>query len=133
MSQYVMFADLGEKVVITDAPEHPEPRPAPGAVARPWNACTIPCCTNGPCPAKLRAWASYGRRYMCEESDCDHRDCLPRRRAEDDRQPFGVGYVGPALPHPATLGLRSTMEPDGDSAPRRDEVRPEADAARRTS
>ena len=22
MSQYVMFADLGEKVVITDAPEH---------------------------------------------------------------------------------------------------------------
>ena len=69
MSQYVMFADLGEKVVITDAPEHPEPRPIPGAVAQPWNACTIPGCTHGPCPAKLRAWASYGRRYMCEDAE----------------------------------------------------------------
>ena len=98
MSRYVMFADLGEKVVITDAPEHPEPRPVPGAVAKPWNACTIPGCSHGPCPAKLRAWASYGRRYMCEDAGCDHRDCPPRRRAEEDRQPFGVPYKGPALP-----------------------------------
>ena len=29
MSQYVMVADLGEKVVITDATEHPEPTPRP--------------------------------------------------------------------------------------------------------
>ena len=98
MSQYVMFADLGEKVVITDAPVHPEPRPVPGAVARSWGACTIPGCTHGPCPAKLRAWAWYGRRYMCEDADCDHRDCPPRRRADEDRQPFGVFYDGPALP-----------------------------------
>ena len=98
MSQYVMFADLGEKVVITDATEHPEPRPIPGAVAKPWNACTIPGCTHGACPAKLRAWASYGRRYMCEEAECDHADCPSRRRAEEDRQPFGVPYGGPALP-----------------------------------
>ena len=98
MRTLVMFADLGEKVVIADAIEHPEPPPVPGAVATPWNACTIPGCTHGPCPAKLRAWASYGRRYMCEEDGCDHRDCPPRRRADEDRQPFGIPYVGPALP-----------------------------------
>ena len=98
MSQYVMFADLGEKVVITDAPEHPEPRSVPGAIAKSWGTCTIPGCTHGPCPAKLRAWASYGRRYMCEEAECDHRDCPPRRRADEDHQPFAVPYKGPALP-----------------------------------
>ena len=98
MRQYVMFADLGEKVVITDALEHPEPAPVPGAVAQPWNACTIPGCTHGPCPAKLRAWASYGRRYMCEEAECDHRHCPSKLRADEDRQHFGVPYDGPALP-----------------------------------
>jgi hypothetical protein len=35
---------------------------------------------------------------MCEEEGGDHRDCPPRRRAEEDRQPFGVPYDGPALP-----------------------------------
>lgn len=35
MSQFVMVADLGDKVVVTDAPVHPEPRPIPGAVAEP--------------------------------------------------------------------------------------------------
>jgi hypothetical protein len=98
MSQYVMFADLGEKVVVTDAPEHPEPRPVPGVIAKSWGTCTIPGCTHGPCPAKLRAWASYGQRYMCDDAACDHAGCPPRRRAEDDHQPFGVPYVGPALP-----------------------------------
>jgi hypothetical protein len=98
MSRHVMFADLGEKVVVTDAPEHPEPRPVAGAVAKPWNACTIPGCDHGPCPAKLRAWASYGRRYMCDEPGCGHADCPPRRRAEEDHQPFGIAYRGPALP-----------------------------------
>lgn len=98
MRTLVMFADLGEKVVIADAIEHPEPPPVPGAVATPWNACTIPGCTHGPCPAKLRAWADYGRRYICDDTDCDHRDCLPRKRANEDRQPFGVPYDGPALP-----------------------------------
>lgn len=93
-----MFADLGEKVVITDATEHPEPGPVPGAVAAPWNACTIPGCTHGPGPAKLRAWASYGRRYMCDDPGCEHQDCPPRRRATDDHQPFGVFYDGPSLP-----------------------------------
>lgn len=98
MHEYVMLADLGEKVVITDAPVHPEPRPIPGVVSRPWNACTIPGCRHGPCPAKLRAWAWYGRRYMCDDADCDHRDCPPRRRAITDHQPFGIFYDGPALP-----------------------------------
>ena len=98
MRRYVMFADLGDKVVVTDATEHPEPAPIPGAVAQPWNACIIPGCTHGPCPAKLRAWASYGRRYVCDDAECDHHVCPPRRRAEEDRQPFGVVYSGPALP-----------------------------------
>jgi hypothetical protein len=93
-----MFADLGEKVVITDAPEHPEPPAVPGAVAPSWGACTIPGCRHDPCPAKLRAWAGYGQRYVCEEPGCPHRDCPPRLRAEEDRQPFGVPYRGPALP-----------------------------------
>ena len=98
MRQYAMVADLGDKVVVTDAPVHPEPRPVPGAVAKPWNACTIPGCTHGPCPAKLRAWASYGRRYMCQEDGCDHDGCPPHRRADEDHQLFGVLYDGPALP-----------------------------------
>ena len=98
MSQYVMFADLGDKVVITNATEHPEPPPVAGAVAKPWNACTIPGCRHDPCPAKLRAWASYGRRYICQEAECRHRDCPPRLRATEDQQPFGVPYKGPALP-----------------------------------
>ena len=98
MSQYVMFADLGEKVVITDAPEHPEPRPVPGAVAKSWGSCAIPDCTHAPCPAKLRAWAGYGRRYICSDEGCAHDDCPARRRAEADHQPFGEPYKGPALP-----------------------------------
>ena len=98
MNQHVMFADLENAVVVTDATEHPEPAPIPGASARPWNACTIPGCTHGPCPAKQRAWAGYGRRYMCEEAECDHAGCPPRRRADEDQQPFGVPYDGPALP-----------------------------------
>ena len=98
MRTYVMFADLGEKVVITDATEHPEPRPVPGAVAKPWHACTIPGCAHGPCPAKLRAWASYGQRYICDDAGCEHRDCPARQRADEDRQPFGIPYDGPALP-----------------------------------
>ena len=98
MSQYVMFADLGDKVVVTDAPEHPEPSPVPGAVTQPWNACTIPDSTHGPCPAKLRAWASYGRRYICSDEGCAHDDCPARQRAEADHQPFGEPYKGPALP-----------------------------------
>lgn len=35
---------------------------------------------------------------MCDEAECDHRDCPPRQRADEDCQPFGVVYVGPALP-----------------------------------
>lgn len=89
----------GDGIVHTDASEHPEPRPIPGAVARSWSTCTIPGCTHTPpCPAKLRAWAGYGRRYICEKPRCKHLDCPPRRRAEEDRQPFGVPYKGPALP-----------------------------------
>jgi hypothetical protein len=88
----------GDGIVITTAHEHPESRPVPGAVAKPWNACTIPGCPHQPCPAKLRAWAGYGRRYMCGDPDCDHVDCPPRRRSQHDHQPFGVPYVGPALP-----------------------------------
>ena len=98
MSQHVMFADLENAVVVTDAPLHPEPRPVPGAVAKSWGACTIPGCTHGPCPAKLRAWAGYGRRYICDDPACDHANCPPRRRAEEDHQPFGLAYNGPSLP-----------------------------------
>ncbi len=59
MSRYVMFADLGEKVVITDATEHPEPPPVPGAVAKPWNACTIPGCRSRCCELRPR-YRRYG-------------------------------------------------------------------------
>lgn len=99
MSRDAMIVSMaGEAIVHTDGHEHPEPRPVPGAVAKPWNACTIPGCTHQPCPAKLRAWAGYGRRYMCERYGCDHGDCPPRLRAVEDRQPFGVPYKGPAVP-----------------------------------
>ena len=112
MRSFVMFADLGEKVVITDAPAHPEPQPVPGAIAQPWNACTIPGCAHGPCPAKLRAWASYGRRYICADAGCDHHDCPARRRAEEDHQPFGVPYKGPALPqHVVDMGGQPLADP----------------------
>jgi hypothetical protein len=93
-----MFVSMGDGIVTTDAPVHPEPRPVPGAVAKSWGTCTIPACRHDPCPAKLRAWAGYGRRYICDDADCVHRDCPPRRRADEDRQPFGVPYKGPALP-----------------------------------
>jgi hypothetical protein len=93
-----MFVSLGDGIVTTDAPAHPEPRPVLGAVAKPWGSCTILGCRHDPCPAKLRAWAGYGRRYICEEAGCQHLDCPPRLRADEDRQPFGVSYKGPALP-----------------------------------
>jgi hypothetical protein len=93
------FVSLGDGIVTTLDVIHPEPRPVPGAVVKPWNACTIPGCThNPPCPAKLRAWAGYGRRYVCERPRCRHRRCPAKRRADEDRQPFGVPYRGPALP-----------------------------------
>jgi hypothetical protein len=99
MNRNAMIVSMaGDAVVTTDAAEHPEPRPISGAVAKPWNACTIPGCSHGPCPAKLRAWAGYGRRYICDDPDCDHRACPPRLRADEDHQPFGVRYDGPALP-----------------------------------
>jgi hypothetical protein len=46
----------------------------------------------------LRAGANYGDRYICKESGCEHLDCPPRLRAEEDHQPFNVRYDGPALP-----------------------------------
>jgi hypothetical protein len=98
MQSKALFVDLADGVVTATGPMHPEPRPVPGAVAKPWNACTIPGCDHGPCPAKLRAWAGYGRRYICADADCGHDDCPPRQRAEEDHQPFGVPYKGPALP-----------------------------------
>jgi len=99
MERNAMMASLGDATVVSSGHEHPEPRPVPGAVAKPWNACIIPGCTHDPpCPAKLRAWAGYGRRYLCEKPGCRHRDCPPKRRAEEDQQPFGVPYWGPALP-----------------------------------
>jgi hypothetical protein len=94
-----MIVSMTDGTVITDGHEHPEPRPVPGAVAKSWGSCRIPGCTHDPpCPAKLRAWAGYGQRYICKESGCDHRDCPARRRSTEDRQPFGVSYKGPALP-----------------------------------
>ncbi len=97
-SNAMIVSMAGDAIVSTDVLEHPEPRPVPGAVAKPWNVCTIPGCRHGPCPAKLRTWARYGQRYICDDPDCAHRDCPPRRRADEDRQPFGVFYDGPALP-----------------------------------
>ena len=36
---------------------------------------------------------------MCDDAGCDHRDYLPRRRADEDRRAsFGMPYKGPALP-----------------------------------
>jgi len=99
MNRNAMIVSIaGDAIVIISSHEHPEPRPVPGAVAKPWNTCAIPGCHHGPCPAKLRAWAGYGRRYICADPDCNHRDCPPRRRVEEDHQPFGVPYDGPALP-----------------------------------
>jgi hypothetical protein len=97
-SNNMIVSMAGDAIVLTSGTEHPEPRPVPGAIAKTWGACTIPGCSHGPCPAKLRTWAGYGRRYMCGDESCDHRDCPPRRRAEEDFQPFGVPYGGPALP-----------------------------------
>jgi hypothetical protein len=88
----------GDAIVRTTARVHPEPRPLLGAVARPWDSCTIPGCRHDPCPAKLRAWAGYGRRYICGQPGCPHRDCPARRRSDEDGQPFGLPYRGPALP-----------------------------------
>jgi hypothetical protein len=98
MSQYAMYVSLDDGIVTADSREHPEPRPVPGAVAKSWGVCTIPGCPHDPCPAKLRAWAGYGRRYVCDVPACDHADCPPRRRADEDHQTFGVPYDGPALP-----------------------------------
>ena len=75
------------------------PSRAPCPVRSPGRgACTIPACRHDPCPAKLRAWAGYGQRYICTDPECEHLDCPPRLRAEEDHQPFGVRYDGPALP-----------------------------------
>lgn len=98
MSQHVMYVSLEDGIVTTDARLHPEPRPVPGAVAKSWGACTIPGCRHDPCPAKLRAWAGYGSRYICPDEGCHHLLCPAKRRAEEDHQPFGVSYRGPALP-----------------------------------
>jgi hypothetical protein len=29
-------------------------------------------------------------RYICKDPDCTHRDCPPRRRADEDHLRFGV-------------------------------------------
>jgi len=79
-----MFVRLGDGIVTTDAPVHPGPTLVPGAVAKSWGSCTIPGCRHDPCPAKLRAWAGYGDRYLSKEAGCDHRDAnqgAERRRA----------------------------------------------------
>ena len=123
MNSNAMIVSMsGDAIVSTDSHEHPEPRPVPGVVAKPWNACTIPGCSHGPCPAKLRAWAGYGQRYICADEDCDHRDCPPRRRSEEDFQPFGVRYDGPGLPQHVTdfdhnpLGapMYAVQDPEGE-------------------
>jgi hypothetical protein len=91
--------NLEDGSVLDGDARYREPIPAPDEVARPWNVCTIPGCTHSPaCPAKLRAWGWYGQRYICEEPGCPHEHCPPKRRAEDDQQPFGIPYKGPALP-----------------------------------
>jgi hypothetical protein len=49
-------------------------------------------------------------------------DCPPRLRAEEDRQPFGVPYRGPALPQhvvdmdsePLGPPMRAVQDADGD-------------------
>ncbi|MFN8621183.1 MAG: hypothetical protein U0869_10605 [Chloroflexota bacterium] len=93
------IVSMADGVVHTDAQAHPEPQPVPGEVVPSWNACTIPGCTHDPaCPAKLRAWAGYGKRYICDRPGCKHRGCAAQRRAEDEGQPFGKPYFGPVLP-----------------------------------
>jgi hypothetical protein len=85
-------------------------------------SCTIPGCRHDPCPAKLRAWGSYGQRYVCQEPGCPHMDCPPLLRATEDGQPFGVPYRGPALPQhvvdmdgkPLGPPMRAVQDADGD-------------------
>ena len=99
MRSQTLFVSLhGGGIVFATGPDHPEPIPGPGVAAPSWNRCTIPACRHDPCPAKLRAWGRYGQRYICEESGCPHADCPPRLRAEEDGQPFGEPYDGPAHP-----------------------------------
>lgn len=100
-----LFVNLDGGIVHSDGPGL-EPPIKPGQIAPAWNRCRIPNCKHDPCPAKLRAWGFYGRRYMCSTEGCTHEDCPGRRRAEEDGQPFGVFYDGPALP-------QHTIGPDG--------------------
>ena len=107
MGKYdIMVSMAGEGVVVSAGPIHPEESIEAGEVASPWNECHIPDCRHKPCPAKMRAWAWYGLRYVCRDEGCDHGDCAARRRADEDDQPFGVRYTGPALP-------QHTVTPDG--------------------
>lgn len=105
MDKYSLMVSMaGDATVVSAGSRHPEEPVNPGEVAPPWNACRIPDCRHDPCPAKLRAWAYYGQRYTCRKEDCDHRDCAARRRAQEDGQPFGIKYDGPALPqHVVTM------------------------------
>jgi hypothetical protein len=118
----LMVSMEGDAIVVTTDHVHPEPLPRVGDVVRPWGACTIPGCKHGPCPAKLRAWGRYGQRYICAESGCEHVDCAPKRRAEEDQQPFGVPYHGPALPQhvvdidgePLGPSMRAVQDAEGN-------------------
>ena len=95
MNSIAMIVSLSDGIVLTDGHEHPEPRPVPGADASSWGSSTIPGCKHDPCPAKLRAWAGYGRRSICDDPGCGHLDCPPRLRATEDHQPFGVRTTAP--------------------------------------
>ena len=89
--------------------------------APPWNACVEPGCRHNGCGPKVRAWGNFGSRYICKESGCTHCDCAAKRRAEADRQPFGVFYTGPALPQhtvfadgtPSGAPMRAVEDPPG--------------------
>ena len=64
MNGNTMFVSLADGVVISSGHEHPEPRPVPGAVVKPWNACTIPGCSHGPCPGSCGPGPGMARPIM---------------------------------------------------------------------
>ena len=97
MSQYVMFADLGEKVVITDATEHPEPRPVPGAVARPGTPAPSPAAPTVPVPPSCGPGRATGAatcaRTPTATTATAHPGGGPTRTTSPSASP-----KGPALP-----------------------------------
>ncbi len=127
MSQYVMFADLGEKVVITDATEHPEPRPVPGAVARPGTPAPSPAAPTAPVPrscepGRRTGGVTYARRPTAITATA-HPDSGPRKIASPSESPTRVqpcrstSWIWTASPWATRWSRSRTKRGSGASGP----------------